>query len=171
VSTFMALSKAERIVYLFHHLVFEAHKHAICTPCEMDPDEFDDVIARARDIGAERGLFITPIYEREGWWTSAPSDRILGLAMLETSKRNIGEVARTYRLANARAKHLNTKSSERLAEGAGLVHLAYKGGLSNLREELPEVSIQPESDYVLSRVDSAVVEGKGYVSRDPRAAA
>lgn len=155
----------ERIVYAFAQRFTEMHWSRVCQQCRLSKEQFESAISTARDIGIEEGLWITPIYEREGWWTCEPTDRILVRAGLETSKRNIGEAERNRRVAKARAAWLGTKSSEKIAEGLAVVDMSYRGGESALRAEIPEAHIAGYADYILDRVDAALEADLDYVLR------
>lgn len=161
----------ERIVFAFEHRFTEVRWSRICQQCRLTKEQFESAIATARDTGIAQGLWITPIYEREGWWTCEPTDRILVRAALETSKRNIGEAERNLRVAKARAIALGTDASDRIANGLALVEMSYKGGEASLRDQIPESHITEYADYVLARVDAAQAVDLDYVMRDALEAA
>lgn len=156
----------ERIVSTFLHYT-EVHKKALCTGLGITADQFEAAIPRARDLGIEYGLFITPIYDPPGWWTSEPTDRILALAAVESAKRNIGESERNARVAHARSVALKSARSQELSEGLAYIRLAYNGALGHLRERLPEQAISSELDYVINRVNRAATDGRPFVRKEP----
>lgn len=156
------MSTAEQIVWLFEKRVTEAHRSAIQQPLEIGTEEFRAAIAQARDLGVESGLRITPIYEREGWWTCEPTQRIAAMAVHETLKRNAGEGQRHARVY-AEFGQLDSFCDWHSKQLEGTL-TAYTGGLGQLE-------VSAEVDYILSRVDVAVAAGRGYVAREAEGAA
>lgn len=151
------LSIAEKIVVLFEDRVTEAHRSAIERPLEITSEQFDQAIPGARDLGVKSGLRITPIYERDGWWTSEPTQRIAARAVHETLKRNVGEAQRHARVY-AKFGQLDSFCDWHGKQLAGTV-AAYLDGLGQLE-------VTADSDYVLGRVDTAITASRGYVERN-----
>lgn len=148
------LSIAEKIVWCFEHRATEAHRSAIERPLGITPEQFEQAIPRARDIGIENGLRITPIYEREGWWTANPTRRIAAIAVLEAAKRNLGEAQRNARVYDEFGG---------VGTGARFQEAALGGSISALRAELPELQVSASADFVLNKVDAAIDRGRGFV--------
>lgn len=144
----------EKIVWLFETRVSEAHRSAIEQPLGIGPEEFDRAIARARDLGVERDLRITPVYEREGWWTAYPTQRIAAVAVHETLKRNYGEAERHARVY---AKFGDLDGFTKWHRSASI------GTLTAYLDGLGQLEVSAGADYVLSRVDLAKGARKGYV--------
>lgn len=137
---------AERIIWLFEDRVTEAHRRAIEKSLEITAEEFDCAIPKARDLGVTKGLRLTPIYERDGWWTAEPTRRLAAIALHEAVKRHLGEAKRNARVyAEFGELDAFTKYHDAAAQGTLTAFVA------NLRE----LEIAPESDYVLTRVDDA----------------
>lgn len=157
------LSRPQRIVWLFKHRCTEAHRDQISRALQITPDEFEAAIPRARDIATDHHIWLTPVYERSGWWTGYPTDRILARACVESSERNIGEASRNRSIAQARAEIVGTDTARRIASGVTLVEMAYMGGARSLREQVPEIEVSEDSDYVLDRIDAAAGEDRRFV--------
>lgn len=155
------LTIAERIVWLFEQKVTEAHRGAIETPLKITSDEFNQASSQARDLGVARGLRITPVYEREGWWTSEPTQRIAAKAVHETLKRNRGEAERHARVY-AKFGDLDGFTKWHSASTEGTL-TAYLTGLGQLE-------VSSGADYVLDRIDAAVAKQRGYVQRSTNGA-
>lgn len=155
-------SAAERIAFAFERHT-EVHRAGVELRCELTPEQFDAAIPRAREIVAEDGLgYLVPVYEREGWWTVHPTDRIMAIALHEGVKRNEGEAAR-----NA----FCFKGHPRFGDIAEALASNRRGSTHLVEASLPERSIDPKLDYVIERVDAAVAGGKGYVLRESERAA
>lgn len=155
------MSVAEKIVWLFEHRVTEAHRGAIEQPLDLTPEQFDQAIPRARDLGVERGIRLTAIYERDGWWTGYPTQRIAARYIDEASRRNVGEAER-----NARVYAGFGKVGEVAAKADGATH----GARAIVLHDLPERLITEGSDYVVERVDLALEARRGYVAQPVEAA-
>jgi len=147
VSVLDGLSAAEKIVWLFERKVTEAHRATIELTLHLSEMQFDQAVARARDLGAEQGLYLTPVYEREGWWTCEPTRRIAAIALRESVRRNYGEAERNHRV-------LGDDFGKRITHAAGVVESGLAGSLAIIRE-LPEIRISSGADYVLDRIDAA----------------
>lgn len=154
-------SAAERIAFAFERHT-EVHRLGIEFRCELTREQFDAAIPRAREIVAEDGLgFLLPVYDRIGWWTVDPTDRIVAIALHEGVLRNEGEAER---MAFCLKGHRFADIAEALASNRrGSTHL--------VEASLPERDIDIDFDYVIDRIDAAVAERKGYVLRDIEAAA
>lgn len=148
------LTIPEKIVWLFEHRVSEAHRSSIEEAFEISAEQFDRAIPTARDLGSERGLRFTPLYERDGWWTAYPTRRIAARAVHEAVTRNLHEAARNARVY---------KSFGKIERGADFAEAALHGARSVIEGELPELHISSSSDYIVSRVDLAIEARSGYV--------
>jgi hypothetical protein len=158
-SDIRGLSIPEKIVWLFEYRVTEAHRATLyLPPLSIEVEQFDETIATARDLGVARGLRLTPIYEREGWWTAEPSRRIAARALYESLRRNQGEQERNARVYSGFG---------RVGDIAQTAEMATRGTRNVAEVEIPELSkpSQAQNDYVLERVDLAVAARKGYVAR------
>ena len=154
-------SVAEKIVWLFTERVTEAHRAAVEMTLGITEEEFTRAIPRARDIGVEEGIWLTPIYEREGWWTARPTRRLAAIAVRESVKRNLGEAQR-----NARVYCSN------FGEDIADVVNGVKGGmhgLDTLVASVPELHISEEADYILDAIDAAD-DRRPYIYRESVAA-
>lgn len=141
-------SVAERIVFEFEHNVTETHRRAIETTLGITHEEFDANIGKARDQGVELDppLRITPIYERDGWWTCRPTERISAIAVEESLKRNLGEQLRTARvLAGTKLEQF----AQYAASGITGTLNAYLDHHSDL------LQISEQVDYVIAAIDDA----------------
>jgi hypothetical protein len=156
------MSNAEKIVWFFEHRVSEAHKFSACKTIRITDAQFEQSIPRARDIGIESGLRLTPIYEKDGWWTGYPTERIAAIALRESVERNLGEAERNARVYD---------SFHKVGPSAHIVEQTNRGNFASIEAQLPEVTMAPEFDYVISRVDKAIAEGKRYVELMPLAVA
>lgn len=155
------MTVAEKIVWLFQHRVTEAHRSSIEKPLKIEAEDFDSAIARARDLGVDVGLRITPIYEREGWWTSDPTQRLAAVAVKETLKRNQGEAERHARVYAGFGDLDGFTKWDRAA---------LEGRITAFLENLGQVHVTEDVDYVIDRVDGAIERGHGYVERERLAA-
>lgn len=158
-NAFRKLSRPEQIVRLFEHRVTEAHRTAIMVPLHLTDEQFDQAIPRARDIGVDRGLYLTPIYHEgmEGWWTARPTHRIAALALRESMRRNLGEAdrnARVYREVGP------------VGPPARNYGYSIESSMAFLEASLSEpLEVSSDSDYVLEAVRGAVAVGRGFVER------
>lgn len=153
---------AERIVYEFEHNVTEVHRRAIETTLGITPEQFDEAIAKARDLGVElnQPLRITPIYERDGWWTCRPTERIMAIAVNESLKRNLGEQLRTARVL----------TGTKLAEFARYAAAGVEGTLSAyLANHADLLEISENVDYIIGAIDDT--HPRLFVLRQSQAAA
>lgn len=157
------MSRPRRIVWLFEERCTEAHRDQIARALQITPDEFEAAIPRARDLGTEHRIWLTPIYDRPGWWTGYPTDRIVARACVEAGERNIGEALRNRNVAQARAEALGTSTAKQVASGVALVEMAYMGVSRSLQEQVSGVDTSVDFDYVVDRVDAAVAENRRYV--------
>jgi hypothetical protein len=158
----MRPSIAERILYEFEHNVTEVHRRAIETTLGITAQQFDEHIAKARDLGVELDppLRITPIYERDGWWTCRPTERIMAIAVNESLKRNLGEQLRIARVL----------TGTRLAEFSRYAAAAVEGTLSAyLSEHADLLDVSEWADYVVGAIDN--VAPRLFVRRDKAEAA
>ncbi len=143
----MSGTVAECIVGLFHGHVTEIHRKAVQATLKITAEHFDQNIARARDLGVDKGLHITPIYERDGWWTARPTQRIAAIAVHETLKRQLGEAER----------HARVYADFGKLDGFTTWHRAATSGtLTAYLEQLSEVEISAAADYVLTDIDAAL---------------
>lgn len=156
----------EKIVWLFEHRVTEAHRSAIERPLSLTPEQFDAAIPQARDLGAEMGLRLTPIYDRDGWWTARPTHRIAARALYEAAVRNNGEAERNARVYRGFGK------AGHVGDQAAVVASVIRGTKAQLVTSLPERTLTVDTDYIVTLVDQAIAEGHGYVERlrEPAAA-
>lgn len=148
------MSHAEKIVWFFEHLASEAHKASACKTIKITELQFEQAIPRARDIGMEDGLRLTPLYEREGWWTGYPTERIAGIAVRESEARHVGESERNARVY---------ESFHKVGGITRVVEQTCRGNLYSIEAQLPEIEISSDLDYVIARVDRAIADGKRYV--------
>lgn len=149
-------STAQRIVYEFQHNVTECHRRAIEATLGITPDQFDVAIPHARDTAAELDppLRLTPIYERDGWWTCRPTERIMAIAEYESLKRNTGEHLRNARvLAGTKLAEFSRYAAAGL-EGTVAAYMQHHAGL---------LEISADADYIIGAIDDA--EPRLYVSR------
>lgn len=151
------LSHPERIVFYFTHLATEAHKGSVAHTMGISLEQFEDSIAKARDIAIEDGLRLTPIYERDGWWSADPTERLAAIALFESVNRNAGEADRNARVY---------ESFHRVGTAARIVEQTYQGNLATIRAQVDALKVSASSDYVLTRVDEAAAEGRRFVGRD-----
>lgn len=152
-------SVAERIVYEFQHNVTECHRRAIETTLGITAVEFDQAIPKARDLGADLELRLTPIYERDGWWTCRPTERIMAIAEYETLKRNLGE-----HLRNARVL-----AGTKLAEFSRYAAAGLEGTVAAyMKNHADLLEISESADYIIGAIDD--VSPRLYVVRQRQAA-
>ena len=161
---FEKLTYAERIVYLFVERATELHRVSIETACRMTAEQVDQAMPRAKDILAEEHrLRLTPIIERDGWWTCEPTRRIAALALDAAIKRNLGEWERYARVFF---------DFDDVTEAANVGRSGALGTNALLKQALGEhMAVSPSMDYVVERVDAATTHGKGFVERTPEAVA
>lgn len=163
ISEWQNASRPGRIVWLFRRRCSEVHKNQVCRALGITANEFEQSIGVARDQGTKLGIWLTPIYDRSGWWTGYPTDRIVARACIEAGERNIGEAVRNRNVAQARAEALGTDTSKQIASGVALVEMAYMGASRSLQEQVSGVDTSGDLDYVIDRVDAAVEDGRLYV--------
>lgn len=156
---FKKFSHPERIVYYFTHLATEAHKDSVAHTVGITPEQFEDAIARARDIGIEDGLRLTPIYEREGWWTGRPTERLAAIALHESVNRNAGEAERNARVY---------ESFHEVGGAARIVEQTYMGNLATIRAKVDAIDVSAGADYVLTSIDEAEKQGRRFVEAEGR---
>ena len=156
------LSIAEKIVWLFSERVSEAHRAAVEMTLGISEEQFDQAIARARDLGVDSDIWLTPVYEREGWWTARPTRRIVARAERESVQRNLGEAKRNHRV-------FSNFFGERIAHAVGVVEAGLSGCLA-IVDALPEMAISDASDYILNEID-ATPANRPYIYRTPAAVA
>jgi hypothetical protein len=156
------LSIPEKIVVLFEDRVTEAHRSAIERPLGLTEEQFEVAIPRARDLGVKSGLRITPVYDRAGWWTAEPTQRIAASAVHETLKRNAGEAERHARVY-AEFGQLDSFCDWHSKQLNGTI-AAYLGNLG-------QIEVSEEFDYVIKRIDDALASKKGFVEREQEALA
>lgn len=145
---------AERIVDYFTREVSEAHIMAICRRLDIDEDQFRLHIADARDLKIGPGFRLTPIYERQGWWTRRPTERIMAIALREAIRRNVSE-----QLRNARVY-----SGTRLDSFARFQAATLQGAMAAyLDTHVALLTIDADLDYILNDVDRAISRGRVIV--------
>jgi hypothetical protein len=120
---FAELTIPEKIVWIFQQKIRHGHREAIETALKLDPEQYTDAIRHARDLGlagidpktgqpaldkrdksgrTEIGpIYLTQVYERKGWWTCQPTDRIVAIAIEAGRRRNLSEAQREVRLYGA----------------------------------------------------------------------
>ena len=147
----------ERIVWFVRDRgITEAHRSAVEDLLRINRDQWEQSIARARDLAIEDGLALTPIYDRDGWWTVDPSRHTASRALQESAHRNLGEAARNARV---------------LADLEGVSHTALLTeashiGIRALIESQLDRDLAVNLDYVVERVDRAIAAGKLIVERE-----
>lgn len=158
------LSTPEKIVSFFADRgITEAHRAAIEGWAGIDAEQWEQSIATARDIAAEEGFSLTPIYERPGWWTVDPTQHVAAVALYESARRNMGEAERNARV-------LSKLSG--VSKAALLVEASHIGTKAVIEKELADdLALSLGLDYVIARVDDAASSGKDYVERKRERAA
>lgn len=155
-------STAERIVFEFQNNVTECHRRAIEVTLGITSDDFDRCIPRARELAAELDppLRLTPIYERDGWWTSRPTERIMAIAEHEALKRNLAEHTRNARVLSGTKLAEFARYASASLEGTVAAYMAHHAALLEISET---------ADYIIGAVDAALPNL--YVLREKEAAA
>lgn len=149
---------AESIAWAFEHRTSEAHREMIEAQLDLSPEQFDRAIGDARDIlKIDADLSLTPIYEREGWWTARPTHRIALRAEHESWKRMTGEAER-----NARVLAGFGRNGE-IGQAAAMIASAVNGFESWI-VTLGAAEVSAELDYVLTAVDQAIERGDRFVA-------
>ena len=96
---FGKLSRPAKIARLFAERATELHVVPLASAIKSTVAETRLAMPYAKDIlKAEYGLRLTPIIERDGWWTATPTHRIAVLALQATSERHQGEWRRSSRV-------------------------------------------------------------------------
>lgn len=125
----------------------EARRDWLYGPAHIPPGTWDqeamldDVIRRAKDIGAEDGFELIYVYDRPPVWTCEPSDYVRDKSQEMSIKRQSGETARTERISPA-------GSHNEIIANANHVNL--EAGRRMLR--VP--STPPSGDLVIARIDA-----------------
>jgi hypothetical protein len=149
---------AERIVFYFEKEVTEAHIDAVCGRLTITREEFHQHIPEARDLKIGPGFRLTPIYERDGWWTHRPTERIMTIAEHESLKRNTGEQLRNARIYK----------QTRLEGFANTLAKVLQGTMHAFNEDLrATLEISQEADYIIDAVDDAADRGRLIVRKVP----
>lgn len=161
-TTFGELSRPQKIAFQFGERHTELHIVSLMKAIDGTQAEVRQALPTAKDIlKARYGLRLTPIIEREGWWTCDPSRRIAVIACQAAAERHEGEWQRNTRIYD---------DFGLAGEAAAAGRFGARGTTATIEDILEkEVAVSPDSDYVLNRVDKAIAVGRSYVGREAAA--
>jgi hypothetical protein len=164
---FRKLSISGKIVWLFQHMITEAHRAAICSTIKITEEQFDQAIASARELGItgidpltgkpavyQSGknagkpigpIHLTAVYERGGWWTGRPTQRLVAFYLRAALDRNLGEAERNERVYSGAFGKVG-----RITIGAAASMAAIRMMIVGLRA----LTVSAKSDYVLNAIDT-----------------
>jgi len=150
------MTVARRIVWCFEHRATEAHMDAICEWVGIDQDGFRAVIGEAREIHIARDFKLTAIYDRPGWWTCRPTEKIIARYEEEAMKRNLSEQQRNARVYG------DTRIAPLIETLAQII----EGSFNTWVQQGHQAEAQSErSDYVIEAVDKAAAKGVAHIAR------
>lgn len=174
------LTLAEQIVWLFLERITEAHRDSvILTLRTMTEERFSRAIPEARDLGIRtlKGstgvgvnprtggppfgpdgkvvgpIYLTPIYDRPGWWTARPTRFLVARALEESRKRNEGEQKREARIYG---QTFGAPIAAAVNYGAGSINAQLL-----TVQTLSALKADPAKDPILRAVDLVTAKSNG----------